>query len=487
MSNGKIKRTTLVSIFCAAALCSMQQPASSSEKSPPGRTDAMRQAVVKDAAAALGVPDKSDQKTSSRAAQENVDNQSGTRVESTAASTTEADGKAETRAERSAQKSSEGESDLAVNVPVKQAQTRGFGLRLLEQVLQEKKNENVLISPYSAHVVLSMTMSGAKGKTREEMAKMLDLSGVSPQQANANAQSMIDSVTKEHGAPVLEVANAVFIDKALELVPGFTDKCKQFYSADVQNLPFADPATVTAINKWCADKTHNKISKIIDSLTKDDIMVLLNAIYFKGNWEQKFEKGDTTPQPFYLLNGSQKKVPMMSRSDHMQYLRGKGFSAVSLPYEGGKTAMIVMLPDKGKSPSQLVPILAASQFPQNFEKQTVLLEMPRFKIECTTKLRDALKRLGMVQACSSSTADFTGMVSAKTKAYISQVLQKTYMDVNEEGTEAAAVTAVTMSRGFTSAAPVKPIAFTVDRPFIVALVHKPTNELLFIGLINEPK
>lgn len=380
----------------------------------------------------------------------------------------------------------DGESDLAVSVPIKQAQTRAFGLRLLDQVVQERKNENVLISPYSAHVVLSMTMSGAMGKTREEMAKVLELSAVPASQSDANAQSMIRSVTSDHGAPTLLVANAAFIDKELDVVAAFVDRCKKFYSADIRNVALADPSTLESINKWCADNTNNKINKILDSLSKDDIMVLLNAIYFKGNWDQKFEKGDTLEQPFHLLSGGTKNVQMMSRLDDMQYYRGKDFACVSLPYEGRKTAMIVMLPDKGKSPAQLIPIISA-KFPQSFEKQSVNLQMPRFKIECTTRMNDALKKLGMVQAMSSSNADFSGMVSAKIKAYISQVLQKTYMDVNEEGTEAAAVTAVTMTRALASATPVKPISFTVDRPFMVALVHTPTNELLFLGVINDPK
>lgn len=373
---------------------------------------------------------------------------------------------------------------LAVNFPARASTTRPFGLKLLEAVLKDRPGKNVLLSPYSAHIVLSMAMSGAKGTTREEMASLLNLSGLTEKAADEKAQSMIKSFMADKASNTIDVANAIFADTAINVNPAYAEKCRKYYSSEARSLPFQAPSSLTEINKWCSTKTHGKIPAILETLQKTDGLVLINAVYFKGDWFEKFSREKTMPEPFHLQNGSTKQVAMMRRTDSIDYFKTSGFSCICLPYEGEQLFMMVILPDEGKTIEQVLSLLSA-QFPQKFNWTNVELTMPRFKVESMTKLPRYLQKLGMVSAFDAASADFSFITPAEKKTHVSEVIQKTFMSVDEEGTEAAAATAISMPKGI-EAPPRHQVAFTVDRPFLVAIVHDEINELLFLGAINDP-
>lgn len=375
---------------------------------------------------------------------------------------------------------------LAINLPARTSATRPFGLSLLKAAVEQSPGKNVLLSPYSAHLILSMAMSGAQGKTREEMSSMLNLSGLSEAAADENAAKMIKAFMSDRASNTIDVANAIFVDASFKVNPAYIDKCRKYYSAEARSLPFASPSSLSQINSWCSSKTNGRIPTILDRLDESQALVLINAVYFKGDWFEKFAKEKTVPEPFQLSNGSRKQVPMMRRSDSLDYFKTAGFSCACLPYEGEQLYLMVILPDQNKTVKDVIPLLAA-HFPKEFEWTKVELSMPRFKIESTLQLPPYLKRLGMVSAFDKSSADFTFMTPDNKGTHISQVVHKTYMSVDEEGTEAAAATAVSIPKGIERPDGKQVVEFKVDRPFLIAIVHDEIDELLFLGAVNEPE
>jgi len=345
--------------------------------------------------------------------------------------------------------------------------------------------KNVLLSPFSAYDALCMTANGASGSTLDQMAETL----------GASASTMADLNSRNHEVMVrlnsnkqvqMEIANAIYADTKTKFKPAFIKLCEQSYQAEAKNENFADPQTVQKINSWCDIKTHGKIKEIIQKLTPSEKMVLLNSVYFKGAWEHAFKVEDTQAKPFHLIGGTTKKVPLMSKTFRIGYIKSKNMQAVSIPYKGHEQMMYIFLPDAGADFSafkeQFTPDNWSSWL-SGFANKRVNLAIPKYKVEFKTELSASLKTMGMPSAFGDK-ADFSKMF-ADQRANISRVLQKTYMDVNEEGTEAAAVTAVVMA---TAAMRVDepPIDFVVDRPFVVALVDQPTGEILFMGSIVDP-
>lgn len=361
-----------------------------------------------------------------------------------------------------------------------------FSLKLFREKVQDGK-ENVVVSPFSAYFALSMTLNGAAGKTREQMAKTLGTTAEAVDKLNELNAQIMKSLSASDKVQ-LEIANAVYADEKTPFKKDFIDLCKRVYSAEAHSENFMDPAAVTHINEWCSEKTHGKITSILKKLTPAEKMVLLNAIYFKGTWEHQFEKAATQDDQFTAASGDKKPVKMMHKRGHLMYFDGGNVRSISMPYAGDNQRMYIFMPTKGAD-------LAA--FAGQFTKETwtewmgryhdadVNLSMPRFKIEYSTELGDALKAMGMSDAFQRS-ADFSNMIAPPNRVFISRVLQKTYMDVNEEGTEAAAVTAVVMAQARAMARPNPPIEFRVDKPFVVALVDEPTHEILFLGTIASP-
>ena len=363
---------------------------------------------------------------------------------------------------------------------------KDFAFKLFTAETKNKKNKtnNVLTSPFSAFAALSMTANGASGTTLSQMTEMLGTTPDQLDQLNQTNAKWIKTLTSSRGVK-LEIANAIYSDKDAPFKQPFITLCQTKYSAEAHSEDFSNRDTITVINKWCSDKTHGKITRMLERLKKGDKMVLLNAIYFNGTWDEKFDKSATKDDHFKGLSGEDIPVKMMHQRLNTGYYKGQNFSAASLDYEGRKQRLYIFLPNAGVKIDAFEAQFTAENWKtwtQNFDSRLVTLSMPRFKIEYASELKETLKSLGMRSAFTED-ADFTKILAAN--GFIVQVLQKTYMDVNEEGTEAAAVTEIGPLE-FTSAAPPSPATFRVDRPFVVALVDAMTDQILFLGTVTDP-
>lgn len=366
-----------------------------------------------------------------------------------------------------------------------------FSIDFFKTVMEENAKsggeKNVVVSPFSLYEVLSMVANGAAGGTREKMAELL---GVKPDQLeklNEHNKANL-ALLNQNKSVELAVANAIYADNRSPFKKSFTNLCHDYYQAEVENLDFADEKVLVKINDWCKSKTRGKIAKILDKLSPLEKMVLLNSVYFKGKWDEPFEKNLNTKEPFNTISGASKTVTMMHREDNMPYLKGKGFAAVSLKYAGLNQELLIFLPDKDQNLKAFTQQLTGENFAdwqKQFAGKKVALSLPKFTINYGRDLSSSLKAMGIADAFSAS-ADFSNLIQPPAGACISRVVQKTFIDVNEEGTEAAAVTAGVM--GLTSCAmPVEPVQFKVDRPFMLALMDSKTGEVLFLGSIGEPK
>jgi serpin B len=370
------------------------------------------------------------------------------------------------------------------------ATSKKFAFNLFNKVSQAKntQNSNVLISPFSAYAALSMALNGAGGATREQMAKTLGTTAANLEQLNKRNQDALIKLSRSETVK-LEVANALFADSSLNLKGNFLYICEHLYHAEALREPFSNPATVKKINSWCDEKTHGKIKEIIDKLSDDEKMVLLNAIYFKGDWQAKFEKEATSNDKFTAANGSSQTVKMMHHeTTSLRYLKGASFQSVALPYKGEKQSLYIFLPDKDSNITAFQAQLNNenwNSWMKSFKSTDVFLSMPRFTINYSAQLNDVLSSMGMADAFDREKADFSNLLEQKKRAWIGRVLQKTFMLLNEEGTEAAAVTAITFRAESARMRPEKPIDFKVDRPFVIALVDQETDEILFLGKIAD--
>lgn len=396
----------------------------------------------------------------------------------------------------SATQSMSGKSaDSAKGLPVKnqrllamntqENKSTSFAMSLFNELAKDE-TENVLISPFSAYAALSMTLNGADGATKEQMARTLGVTADAIDALNARNQKVFAALNANQKVQ-LEVANAVYSDKSTPFNPEFIELCKKVYSAEAQSANFSDESTVKAINDWCSKKTHGKITEILKKLSPSEKMVLLNAIYFKGSWEKQFDKTRTSDDKFTTGTGQKLPIRMMHQNGKLFYFADSEIESLMLPYAGGKQNMFLFLPPEGMKISEVRKRFTEAnwkQWMQSYRPREVNLSLPRFTIKFSGKLNDALKAIGMPDAFSESKANFKKMIAAP--IWISQVLQKTYMDVNEEGTEAAAVTAVVMITKSAMSRPESVVEFRVDRPFVLALADSESGEILFLGSIVKP-
>lgn len=363
-----------------------------------------------------------------------------------------------------------------------------FGFRLYTEVATRGAGKNVFISPSSVGLCLAMAYNGAEGETKQAMARALEAQGMSVAELNRAYSELKAALENPDPKVQLQIANSLWARKGIKLNPEFVRSTKQFYDAQVTELDFDSPTAAPAINQWVSDKTKGKIDKIIDSIDRDTILFLINAIYFKGKWASEFAKEATREEAFTLEGGSQKRVPMMSQSGSYRYYEAKNFQAVSLPYGGGRVSMYVFLPQKGMALSEFQKNLTAANWDSwmnEFRESEGDVLLPRFKIEYEVTLNDALKALGMEVAFDAVRANFSSMTEDGQKVYISKVKHKTFVEVNEEGTEAAAVTSTEM-RATSAMRPRDRFRMVVDRPFFCAIRDNTTGTILFMGTIVEP-
>ncbi len=357
-----------------------------------------------------------------------------------------------------------------------------LGFDLLAGLRQSNPQHNIFISPVGLGFCLSMAASGAAGNTAQEMRGVMH---VAPQ-ANLDGENraLLDHLLKHESTYKLEIANSLWTANDAEIKPAFLDAMRHSYQAESASVDFRNPATANRINKWVSGKTHGKIPKFVDPPLDANRLILLDAIYFKGDWATPFNKKLTQDQTFTLLSGQAIKHPRMARSDKFAYFEDDAFQAVMLPYTGSSVSMYVFLPKK--SLDDLWPKLTAANWEHwitQFDSRQGTLELPRFKLDNEYDLKSPLVAMGMRQAFGVG-ADFSGISSER--LYIDWIRQKTYVDVNEEGTEAAAVTGIGMRAMAVRIEPA-PFKMVVDRPFFVAIRDNQSGALLFMGAIMDPR
>ncbi len=376
--------------------------------------------------------------------------------------------------------------NMTVSPKLINANTR-FGFKLFSAVAKQDAGKNVFISPSSVAIALAMAYNGANGETQRTMAQAMELQGMSLQelnQANATLKMLLANPDPD---VQLAIANSLWTRQGISFEPEFLQRNRQFYQAKVSELDFGNPRSVSTINSWVSENTRGKIDTIIDSIDPNDVMFLINAIYFKGNWSRKFDPQQTSLQPFYLSNNQPTKHPMMAQGGEYRYYKTSQFQAVSLPYgTKRRVSLYVFLPQSSSSLADFQKNLTAENWEQwmtQFRQRQGSLQIPRFKLEYDVQLKRALSQLGMAEAFSSR-ANFSGLSPVPTK--IDEVKHKTFVEVNEAGTEAAAVTSIGIRA--TSARPVEePFRMVVDRPFFCAIRDDQTGTILFMGAIANPK
>lgn len=345
-------------------------------------------------------------------------------------------------------------------------------------------NENAMLSPLSVGMALAMTNNGAAGETRKAIEKALKFDSFDTDDINAYYRKLAADLPQLDPRTTLDIANSIWYRQGFDVLPGFLDVNKEFYKAEVNALDFAGPGAPNVINNWVSNKTKKKIPTIIDGgIPGDMMMYLINAVYFKGAWEQRFDKKQTEKGTFTRANGTTLQTDFMHVKRTFNVAATDVVEAIELPYGEKKFSMVVLKPRAGVDFARLTEKLRGtdlwSTLASSFSPLEVQLALPKFKFSYENKLNDELNDMGMGIAFTPA-ADFSGISVAPLT--ISEVKHKSFIEVNEEGTEAAAVTSVGMI--MTSLPQV--YTFNVDRPFLFAIREVTTGLILFIGQVNDP-
>src|SRR5262245_4746153 len=363
-----------------------------------------------------------------------------------------------------------------------------FGLDLFVKLRQSDKDKNLFFSPISITMAMVMTYNGAAGKTQQEMGRSLKLDEMNLVEIDHKTAGLLKSLKGADPKVELSIANSIWARKGVQFKEDFLSRNQQFFGAEIASLDFADPRSLTRINGWVNKSTNGKIARIIDQIGAQHVMFLINAVYFKGQWQKKFDKTLTRDEPFHLLDGKTKPTPLMSQSGEYRYLRGEKFQAVNLLYGQGDVSLYLFLPDQDSSLNEFLTGFSYQQWEQwtgSFRPTPGDVKIPRFKLDYEKTLNDSLQALGMKSAFAQGQADFSGM-RAERDLFISEVKHKAVVEVNEEGTEAAAATSVGISVTSIRPQPQR-FSFIADRPFLMAICDQRTGAILFLGAVLEPK
>jgi serpin B len=363
-----------------------------------------------------------------------------------------------------------------------------------------KEKGNLFLSPHSIHVALAMTWAGARSETAAEMARVLRLEG--GRDFHASFAALLDKLNSGAKNPrgdenyQLSVANALWGQGGYPFRKEFVDLVKARYGGNLEAVDFVGAAEAARlkINGWVEEKTAGKIKDLIppgilDALTR---LVLTNAIYMKSGWAEKFAKESTKEESFRLAAGGTVTVPLMRQVDRFGYMEGDGFQAVELPYAWRALSMVVLLPREPGGLPALERKLATGGLPgwiKVLKERKVDVALPRWKTTAEFQLGDVLKAMGMERAFDEKRADFSGMADLKEameRLFIKAVIHKAFVSVDEEGTEAAAATAVVVAATGVPR-PEEPVIFRADRPFLYLIRHRATGAILFLGRLADPR
>jgi serpin B len=362
------------------------------------------------------------------------------------------------------------------------AASNDFAFDLFRTGNRAQRNSNVFISPLSASMALGMTANGAAGATYDEMRAGLRLGSASREEVNDGYKSLITLLTGLDRTTTFQIANSIWYKQNFPFHASFLDESRTYFDAKVEALDFTSPAALTTINGWVSDQTNDRIPQILNEIRRDEVMFLINAIYFKGTWQKQFDKARTQPAQFRAADGTSESVPMMWREAGVDHVQTTEYSAVDLPYGNTAFTMTVVIPNT----------MDIDTFAESFDqsKWNALVDglktngslevyLPKFRLEWERLLNDDLEELGMRLPFSAGAADFTRMSPAGRDLFITRVLQKTFVEVDEAGTEAAAATVVGI--GETSLPP----SFRADRPFLVVIRERFSGTILFIGKVAK--
>lgn len=364
-----------------------------------------------------------------------------------------------------------------------------FAINLLKMLGEEDSSRNVFFSPLSISSALAMVFMGAKGNTAAQMSQALCLNLAG--EIHQGFQSLLREVNKSGAQYFLRTANRLFGEKTCDFLPAFRESCQEFYEAELEELSFAEDTEACRrhINDWVTEKTEGKISEILGAGTVDPLtkLVLVNAIYFKGKWNEQFDRKYTRGMPF-RFNQEKKTVQMMFKQAKFKtgYVAEAHTQVLELPYAGQELSMVVLLPDDSTELVMVEKALTYEKFrdwtnPEKMTKDKVQVFLPRLKLEESYDLESFLRSLGMTDAFEEAKADFSGM-SAKKNVPVSKVAHKCFVEVNEEGTEAAGATAVVRNARCSRLEP----RFCADHPFLFFIIHRNTNSILFCGRFCSP-
>ena len=375
---------------------------------------------------------------------------------------------------------------IVLELKEKAVSDNAFAIDLFKTTYGLTDESNVFVSPLSVNMALSMTLNAARNTTLDEMKEALRAKNYTVDEINKHNKSLREALEAVDKSTTLSIANSIWYHNAITIENEFISVNKNNYDAEVKAVDFRSSNTVVQINDWVSAKTNKKIPEIINELSQDDLVCLINAIYFKGIWREKFDKNATKDEDFYSEDGvSMGKVKMMSQTQNFPYSEDDNCGYLMMPYGNGAFSMIVMLPNEGKTIDDVISNLNSASWNEAMymDRYEVNLRFPRFKVECSYEMhKTILPEMGMITPFSDN-ADFSGMTPDKMAVRISKVVHKTFVEVNEEGTEAAAVTAVVV--GPTSIGPGSIINYVVNKPFAFAIRENSTGVLLFIGKIGS--
>jgi serine protease inhibitor len=366
--------------------------------------------------------------------------------------------------------------------------SNAFAVDLLTQVHAALPDSTVFLSPLSASMALGMTMNGAAGETLDQMRQTLGFGSLSLEDIDASYRSLLYLLENLDPTVQLDVANAIFHRNTFQMEQPFLDTVRTYFDAEIQGLDFSDPSAAVTINDWVKQATNGRIDGIVDPPIDPTTMAfLLNAVYFKGDWTKSFDPSDTYTGPFYLTDGSTQDVRFMMKADTLGYRETAAWQAVELPYGGDAFEMIVAVPKEGRTLDDVAADLGTlldtgGSHDAVWPEQVVEVHLPRFQLTWERTLNGDLEALGMVDAFSPDSADFTPMYrdARAVQLHIQRVKQKTFLKVDETGTVAAAVTSVEV--GITSCCSGPPVV-RADRPFFLAIRERLSGTVLFDGFI----
>jgi serpin B len=359
-----------------------------------------------------------------------------------------------------------------------------FSFDIFRKVVESAgESENIMISPLSISSALSMTLNGANGATRDSMLKALRVNGLTPDIINRSNKDLTSALLKVDSRVLISIANSVWTENNFVVKKPFIDILTQFYDAESKSFDITDPQVPTLINNWIESKTNGLIKNMVDKLDPTTVMLLIDAIYFKGKWKSQFDKDNTVQGTFYKSDGVTEQVPMMKQTYDFKIFSGQGFSLAEFPYGQGNFVMDIILPDDNNGINNVLPLMNDNSFKgwldQMYDRKTDL-SFPQFKYGYKKELKDILTNMGMGIAFTNN-ADFSNISDIRTQ--LSFVLHQAFIETNEEGTEAAAATVVGI---VATVAPSGPFILNVDHSFLYIIRETTTNSILFMGRVVDP-